>query len=903
MSWLPSKKNKEKENQTKVLSPPSPPNPNNNYHSHNGNGNATVPAYQNGRSVSPGTAAMTGETGGKVRKGMLVIRVVEARGLTLPTGFINGSTQKNQPPYFGSPTNSSRESLQRKWWLPYAVLEFDKNEILIDALGGEMSNPVWQYRAHFDVSRMTEAQLSLYVRTPDNSKSDDMSDYDASSHDIFLGNVLLDPCFDDQMQDEWFPLLNGTGKVRVQLAYKRDIGTTHLTVDSFDLLKVIGKGSFGKVMQVRKRDTNRIYAMKILRKAHIISRSEVNHTLAERTVLAQVNNPFIVPLKFSFQSPEKLYLVLAFVNGGELFHHLQREGRFSEERSRFYAAELLCALECLHGYNVVYRDLKPENILLDYTGHIALCDFGLCKLGMTETETTNTFCGTPEYLAPELLLGQGYTKTVDWWTLGVLLYEMLTGLPPFYDENIHEMYRKILQDELRFPDEISPDARSLLAALLTRDPNERLGNNGPSAIKQHPFFKPISFPHLMAKKIQPPFKPSVSSAIDTSNFDEEFTSEEPLDSVVESSCLSETVQLQFKGFTYNPSQDGLMSGSMVNPGLSTSGSRDASDGRGNGAGHHQQQANLQIYMTALLAISNNDNIVSSDSSLTISSSIASTYETVTTTDLFHYPESDFKDSSRHRAYLGQKSRERATRSFIQRKIKQGVADQKDRERIERKIEQRKNKSSGSDDSDNDNDNNDIKANKNEKYFEDDIIDSSSEGEEEQQQEQEQHNNTKHSPKKSIKSDRKAPLGTDASLQQPQNHRSNKRADRRRRPEDEVFEEVESIKKDDLPISSGSSVSSSGDEDDDDNESQDESLFAEEEMRFRFKHNLSFKTDDQSPMSAPQVDHRAWKRAFVQHLDELDQARNGTSGIENNGRHSHGKKHQKQKKNKGYRDYY
>ena len=140
----------------------------------------------------------------------------------------------------------------------------------------------------------------------------------------------------------------------------------------------------------RKRDTHRIYALKTIRKAHIISRSEVAHTLAERSVLAQINNPFIVPLKFSFQSPEKLYLVLAFVNGGELFHHLQREQRFDINRSRFYAAELLCALECLHGFNVIYRDLKPENILLDYTGHIALCDFGLCKLDMKDEDRTNS---------------------------------------------------------------------------------------------------------------------------------------------------------------------------------------------------------------------------------------------------------------------------------------------------------------------------------------------------------------------------------------------------------------------------------------------------------------------------------------------------------------------------------
>ncbi|KAF9579568.1 AGC protein kinase Gad8, partial [Lunasporangiospora selenospora] len=525
-------------------------------------------SHSNGASASGTPTPTSGSRpreGGFVKSGLLTIRVVDARGLALPPGLTN-------PPYVPKETQqpSNRESVQRKWWLPYAVLEFDKNEVLIDALGGELSNPVWHYRAHFDVSRESDVQLSLYIRIPNPKllasleKSGNMRECETSSEDVFLGHVQLQPRWQEQMQDDWFNLQGGAGKIRVQLAFKKDNTNTTLTVDAFDLLKVIGKGSFGKVMQVRKRDTSRIYAMKIIRKAHIISRSEVNHTLAERTVLAQINNPFIVPLKFSFQSPEKLYLVLAFVNGGELFHHLQREGRFSEERSRFYAAELLCALECLHGFNVVYRDLKPENILLDYNGHIALCDFGLCKLGMTETETTNTFCGTPEYLAPELLLGNGYTKTVDWWTLGVLLYEMLTGLPPFYDENIHDMYRKILHDELRFPEDVAPDARALLSELLTRDPNQRLGNNGSGVIKSHPFFRPISFPLLMEKKIQPPFKPSVSSAIDTSNFDEEFTSEEPLDSVVESSYLSETVQLQFKGFTYNPANDGVLGASIAN---------------------------------------------------------------------------------------------------------------------------------------------------------------------------------------------------------------------------------------------------------------------------------------------------------------------------------------------------
>lgn len=319
-------------------------------------------------------------------------------------------------------------------------------------------------------------------------------------------------------------------------------------------------------MQVRKRDTNRIYAMKILNKSKIVSRSEVTHTLAERIVLAKITHPFIVPLKFSFQTPEKLYLVLAFVNGGELFYHLQQETRFDENRARFYIAELLTALECLHGYNIIYRDLKPENILLDCTGHIALCDFGLCKLNMVDQTTTNTFCGTPEYLAPELLYGQGYTKTVDWWTLGVLLYEMLTGLPPFYDENTNEMYRRILEDNLTFPDDMSVRARSLLRGLLNRDPAQRLGNRGAAEIKAHPFFAEIDWGKLLARRYQPPFKPKVASAADTSNFDDEFTGEAPQDSLAAGSQLSATLQKQFEGFTFD-GDGGVMSlaGSIATP--------------------------------------------------------------------------------------------------------------------------------------------------------------------------------------------------------------------------------------------------------------------------------------------------------------------------------------------------
>ncbi|KAK2939600.1 AGC-kinase, C-terminal [Fusarium oxysporum f. sp. vasinfectum] len=503
--------------------------------------------------------------------------------------FVNGSNRPHSSAggFNGIPTNHGRISGK---YMPYALLDFDKVQVFVNSVDGNPENPLWaggntQYK--FDVSRVTELVIHLYMRNPNAPPGS------GRSQDIFLGVVRINPRFEERQQyvedpkaskkdrekaaaehaarnghqgAEWVDVQYGTGRIKVGVEYV-ETRAGKLKIEDFELLKVVGKGSFGKVMQVRKKDTNRIYALKTIRKAHIISRSEVAHTLAERSVLAQINNPFIVPLKFSFQSPEKLYFVLAFVNGGELFHHLQKEHRFDVNRSRFYTAELLCALECLHGFSVIYRDLKPENILLDYQGHIALCDFGLCKLDMKDEDRTNTFCGTPEYLAPELLMGQGYNKTVDWWTLGVLLYEMLTGLPPFYDENTNEMYRKILSEPLHFSDVVPPAAKDLLTKLLNRNPEERLGANGSAEIKAHPFFHAIDWRKLLQRKYEPTFKPSVADALDTANFDPEFTSEAPQDSYVEGPMLSQTMQNQFQGFSYNRPIAGLgdAGGSVKDP--------------------------------------------------------------------------------------------------------------------------------------------------------------------------------------------------------------------------------------------------------------------------------------------------------------------------------------------------
>ncbi|KAJ3023495.1 UNVERIFIED_CONTAM: hypothetical protein HDU68_008594 [Siphonaria sp. JEL0065] len=528
--------------------------------------------------------------------GLLSIRVVETRNLNLVTKLSKDAATSNSN-------------------MPFLVLEFDKNETMAwgkeQKLEHENGKPVsgvsinWNFRANL-LSSLLSPPFYTKKKTLNHSNSDVSRESDlivtvyqknaSKNGDVAIGTTRISPAFDQRLQDEWFKLspvgaassstptaatnLNApttpnlstasAGEIRIQLVFKQNNTSESekksLSVDDFEIMRVLGKGSFGKVVQVKKKDTGRIYAMKILKKSSIVERDEVEHTLAERNVLAKVSHPFIVNIKFSFQSKDKLYLVLAFVNGGELFHHLQLEGRFEEDRAKLYAAELLSALECLHSFNIIYRDLKPENILLDYTGHIALCDFGLCKFNMKDGNKTNTFCGTPEYLAPELLLGHGYTKCVDYWTLGVLIYEMITGLPPFYDENQNEMYKRIVGDELVFPDELGDCVKDLLTKMLNRDPNARLGNNGAQEIKNHPWFAEIDWKRLNARKYRPTFRPQVANSSDTSNFDDEFTSELPQDSFVDpSNRLADSQQSQFDGFSYRGDAMGSVQvGSLMN---------------------------------------------------------------------------------------------------------------------------------------------------------------------------------------------------------------------------------------------------------------------------------------------------------------------------------------------------
>lgn len=319
-----------------------------------------------------------------------------------------------------------------------------------------------------------------------------------------------------------------------------------VTKADFELLKVVGKGSFGKVLQVRKKDDQQIYAMKVLEKHAIIARKQVAHTLSEKLIMQRIVHPFIVRLHYAFQTADKLFMVMDFVNGGELFFHLKNEGKFAEERVKIYAAEIALALGHLHAMDIVYRDLKPENVLIDYYGHIRITDFGLSKQ-IPQNGSTATFCGTPEYLAPEVLKGKGHGTPVDWWSLGTLVFEMLTGLPPFYSPNHNVMYQKILSGDIHWTSDVSPDARSLISGLLNQDPAKRF------TVKQimaHHWFNGLNWDKLMKKEIVPPWRPPISDPyFDLSQIDKNFTGlqvQEPTTSVQPGT----PDQHQFDGFSY-----------------------------------------------------------------------------------------------------------------------------------------------------------------------------------------------------------------------------------------------------------------------------------------------------------------------------------------------------------------
>ncbi|KAK5669139.1 hypothetical protein BDV3_003332 [Batrachochytrium dendrobatidis] len=291
-----------------------------------------------------------------------------------------------------------------------------------------------------------------------------------------------------------------------------------LKIEDLEIRNTLGTGSFGRVHLVKYKASGKHYAMKVLRKTEIIKLRQVEHTLNEKHILEQLNFPFLVQIFGTFQDSNNLYLVLEYVQGGELFSYLRKSGRFSNHVARFYAAQVVMAFDYLHTKDIIYRDLKPENLLIDVFGNIKITDFGFAKF---VPDVTWTLCGTPDYLAPEIIQSKGYGRAVDWWALGVLIYEMLAGHPPFYDEDHFKLYEKILQCKLRFPPHFDPMAKDLVKRLLSPDLSKRFGNlkDGVQDIKRHKWFAGVDWEKLKNLEIPAPYIPKVAHEGDTSNFD------------------------------------------------------------------------------------------------------------------------------------------------------------------------------------------------------------------------------------------------------------------------------------------------------------------------------------------------------------------------------------------------
>jgi len=326
-------------------------------------------------------------------------------------------------------------------------------------------------------------------------------------------------------------------------------------LDSFHFVAVLGRGHFGKVILARYKNTGEYFAIKALKKGDIIARDEVESLLAEKRIFEVANSmrhPFLVNLFSCFQTKSHVCFVMEYAAGGDLMMHIHADV-FTEPRTVFYTACVVLGLQYLHENRIIYRDLKLDNLLLDTEGYVKIADFGLCKEGMGYGDRTGTFCGTPEFLAPEVLTETSYTRAVDWWGLGVLIFEMLVGESPFPGDDEEEVFDSIVNDEVRYPRFLSLEAIAIMRRLLRKSPERRLGATERDAedVKKQAFFRNVNWEDLLMRKVPPPFVPTISGLEDVSNFDEEFTSEKPkLTPPKEARDLTSDEQLLFQDFTY-----------------------------------------------------------------------------------------------------------------------------------------------------------------------------------------------------------------------------------------------------------------------------------------------------------------------------------------------------------------
>ncbi|KAF2236765.1 kinase-like protein [Viridothelium virens] len=356
-----------------------------------------------------------------------------------------------------------------------------------------------------------------------------LSSPDGSSRTLSDGDRTEMDCYEIPLQDDFVSPELGSKSIisAIEGGLRQDSIVRKMTASDFEPLTCLGKGTFGTVLLVKQRATGRLYAQKQFRKASLTVHKIVEQTKTERTILESLRHPYLVKLFYAFQDHEKLYLILEYAQGGELFTHLLAEKMFTEDVAAFYMAEMVLALEHLHtNIGVIYRDLKPENCLLDSEGHLLLTDFGLSKVAVDDDTRCNSILGTVEYMAPEVIQGQDYGMVVDYWSLGAIGFDLLTGGPPFTGPNHAKIQEKILKSKLTLPYFLGPDAKDLLTRLLRKEPKKRLGANMPKdlqTIKKHRFFRKIDWKALGKRELEPPIKPLITDPELAENFSREFT--------------------------------------------------------------------------------------------------------------------------------------------------------------------------------------------------------------------------------------------------------------------------------------------------------------------------------------------------------------------------------------------
>ena len=400
-----------------------------------------------------------------------------------------------------------------------------------------------KYLNEYVTLKSEKEKQSKYTRMPKNQKRLNVKEY----------------LFGNQSKTE----INDKNNIKI----KPKFNNTEVCYNDFEIIKVIGRGFVGKIILVKYKKDGKYYAMKMMRKDQIISQELENNILLEKNILIEAQCEFILSLSFFFQTPERLYFITPFIPGGDLYHKLKTDIFFTEELAKFYSAQIAIALQYLHDLGIAYRDLKPENILIDADGYIKLCDFG-ASIRLHGTEKDQNFAGSPEYASPEIINFKGHTVMSDWWSFGILIYEMLYGKTPFFSMDKDRMYDLITTGGISYPKylnlkdneesleyNVSEEAKDLINKLLEKNPGARLGREGLDEIKNHPFFYYVNFDEIQKKRIKALFKPDINSEDLTNNFDEEYFEMDINESPVENWFKNDEYSESFKKFESKKEKD------------------------------------------------------------------------------------------------------------------------------------------------------------------------------------------------------------------------------------------------------------------------------------------------------------------------------------------------------------